>query len=114
MSIILNDPNIQEKNTVLINTFIDPMIFMNSLLQYKSILIEGAELLPIDSTYNLRPDKLAYDLWGQDLWYPAILVSNNIGSILQFKPELLGNSCLVPTGASLLKVLTIINNTIEK
>lgn len=110
MSIILNDSNLKEKNTLLINTFIDPMIFENTLIQYKNILMDGAELHPIDDTYNLRPDKLAYDLWGQDAWYPAILATNNIGSILQFKPELLGYSCLIPTTANLLKVLTIINN----
>lgn len=109
MSILVNT-TAKEKNTLLLNTYTDATIFNNTIIQYKNILEKDAEIYPIDERYHLRPDKLAYDIWGQDLWYPAILAINNLGSILQFKPESLGYNCKIPSTDNMLKVLTIINS----
>ena len=108
MSSILVNNILEEKSPILLDRYTEPRIFLNIMIQYKYILSENAILQPVDENYKFRPDRLAYDLWGQDLWYPAILVVNNLGSVLQFNPDLMGQTCLVPTDDNLARVLKII------
>lgn len=107
MSIIVNTTS-SEKDTTLINVFIEPKIFLNHLIQYKYILKQDTTILDLDLKYKFRPDRLAYDLWGQDLWYPVLLATNNMGSILEFNPERMGYTCEIPSDESLSKLLNII------
>lgn len=109
MSILVNSLP-KELDTHLINAYVDPKIFTNRLIQHRHNLIQDAEIIGIDDTYRMRPDRLAYDKWGQDLWYPAILVANNLGSVIQFKPETLGQTCVVPKLENILKIINTITN----
>lgn len=107
MSIIVNTSS-TEKDTTFINVYTEPKIFLNYLIQYKYVLQQEATTIDLDSKYKFRPDRLAYDLWGQDLWYPILLVTNNIGSILEFNPERMGYTCEIPSDENLSKLLTTI------
>ncbi len=108
MSGILVNNILDDKNPILLDMYIEPRIFLNALVQYKYILMKDATIHQLEDNYKFRPDRLAHDLWGQDLWYPAILVTNNIGSVLQFIPDIMGHTCLIPTDDNLIRVLKII------
>lgn len=93
------------KNTSILNAFLDPRIFLNVFIQNRELLLLDAELIDIDETHKFRPDKLSYKYWGQELWFPAILVANNLGSVMEFRPELIGNKCLIPKRDNITKIL---------
>ena len=95
-SVLVND-NPLFKNTSLIDSFTEPLIFNNVLIKHReAVLLCECDDITIDERYNYRPDRLAYEIYGQDFWYPAILIANNIGSMLQFKAESLNFKCKVP------------------
>jgi len=100
-----------EKNSLVLDTFIDPRIFLNVCTQYKNILMDSPKIIEINDSYKFRPDKLAYELWHEDLWYPIILTTNNLGSVLQFTPHTMGYKCLVPDDKDLLKFMKLILTT---
>jgi hypothetical protein len=102
----VND-NVTTKNTDLIDLFIEPHIFMNELIKNRSELILNSKTVEIDSRYDYRPDRMAYEHYGQDFWYPAILIANNIGSILQFKAKELGFSCRIPSADVIKEIINI-------
>jgi hypothetical protein len=95
-SFTVND-NPLKKDTRAINTFIEPKIFMNKLIKKRQELITNSTIHEIDSRYDYRPDKLAYEIYGQDFWYPVILIANDLGSILQFKSGNMNFKCKTPS-----------------
>jgi hypothetical protein len=95
------------KDTRAIDTYIEPHIFINKLIKQQRELEKGMTIIDIDSRYNFRPDRLAFELYGQDFWYPAILVINNLGSLLQFKAEILNFKCKIPSMEAIKRVLSI-------
>ena len=109
-SLIVND-NKTEKDTRAINTFIEHHIFMNRLLKFKRELDASSTIVEIDSRYNFRPDRLAYEHYGEDFWYPAILLVNNMGSMLQFKADILNYKCKIPSSELIQTILS--ENIIE-
>jgi hypothetical protein len=78
---------------------------MNILIKYRKELMLGAEVVDIDARYDFRPDRLAYEYYHQDLWFPAILVANSLGSMLQFKAESMNFQCLVPEATTIRSIL---------
>ena len=52
--------------------------------------LENYNVFDIDSSYNFRPDKIAYKVYKNDYYYPIILICNNIGSFLQFNTDKIG------------------------
>lgn len=80
-----------------VNEFSNEYIFDNQLVQIPlSLLIENSDIIQIDNKYLYRPDKLAYEIYGDDLYYPWILQANSIGSVAQFIPDLLNNQAYLP------------------
>jgi len=53
---------------------------------------ENYSVIQIDETYNFRPDKLAYELYQNDFYYPLLFYPNHIGSILQFNINIIGTN----------------------
>lgn len=104
-SFLVND-NIITKNTEIIDSFIEPHIFENYFIKYRYLLEEDVSCKIIDARYDFRPDLLAFELYGQDFWYPAILIINNISSIFQFKADYLDNRCRIPSVQSINSILT--------
>ena len=81
-----------EQDSTFLDSFncIVPYNFYNknkNLFQIKNYL-----QFKIDETYNYRPDKVAYEVYGDDYYYPIILACNNIGSILQFTTSKVGSN----------------------
>lgn len=93
------------KNTDAIDTFIEPHVFLNKLIRRKYELEVGATTIEIDARYDFRPDRLAFEQYGQDFWYPALLIVNNIGSMLQFKAEQLNFQCKIPSATTIANIL---------
>ena len=80
-----------EQDSTFLNSFncIVPLNFYN---KNKSLFITNNYLtFDIDESYNHRPDRVAYKVYGIDYYYPLILVCNNIGSILQFNISKVGH-----------------------
>ena len=93
---ILVNHNIYTKDTKAVDEFIKHHLFENNLIKNRKKLLSRATERIIDERYDYRPDRLAYEIYGEDFYYPAILVANNIGSILQFKADILDNKCWIP------------------
>ena len=94
-SFLVND-NIVSKDSSVLNEFIDWHVFNNLFTKNKKSLVKNAATVEIDARYDYRPDLLSYKYYGEDFYYPVILIANNIGSMLQFKSGTLDNKCLIP------------------
>jgi len=102
ISFLVNDNYMQDVR--LLDQYVDWHIFDQYIIKNIDKLIMNSTLVTIDARYNFRPDLLSYEIYGTNFWYPAILAVNKLGSILQFKAELLNNSCLIPS-ANIIKQL---------
>ena len=109
-SFLVND-NVRVKDTRLINAFIEPHIFLNELIRRKNSLVLSSTTVEIDARYDFRPDRLAYEQYGEDFWYPAILVVNNMGSMLQFKAATLNYKCKIPSAEIVREIIGAVNET---
>ena len=103
-SFTIND-NPLYKDTQIIDMFIEPHIFMNKMVTHKKDLLNNSTIIEIDPRYDYRPDRLAYEMYGQDFWYPAILAVNNMGSMLQFKVETLNFKCKIPNAETIQNII---------
>ena len=102
--------NTQKLNAWIINEFSENVPFNNEVNQKRRYFNEkNTIVLDVDSSYNYRPDKLCFEIYQQELWYPLILALNGIGSVLQFKPESFGNKIIVPTRESIITLLNDIS-----
>ncbi len=102
-SFLVNDNPYQDIR--MLDSFTDPHIFDHPMFQNLDVLRENSSEVIIDARYNLRPDLLSYEIYGTNFYYPAILIVNKIGSILQFKAEYLNNRCLIPSVSVLTQLL---------
>jgi len=91
MSLILYNLDFEKKDRSILNN-LDADYFWNQLnYKYRDLFIpENMDIFHIDNTYNFRPDKVAYKVYGNDFYYPIILFSNQIGTILQFRIDIIG------------------------
>jgi hypothetical protein len=103
-SLLVNDNKIN-KDTRPLNLFIDPHLFENRLIKNKKKLLKDAYLVDIDERYDYRPDRLAYEVYGEDFFYPALLIANNLGSLLQFKADILNYKCYIPSKSSIQQLI---------
>jgi hypothetical protein len=103
-SILVNHNKII-KDTKAVDEFIDWHLFENKLIKNKHLLLKNAISVKIDERYDYRPDRLAYEHYRQDFYFPAILIANNLGSMLQFKAEILDYRCLMPSANVIQSIL---------
>jgi len=81
-----------------INEYSKEHLYENSFMLLDTEFIQQNSFkININDVYKFRPDRLSYKYYGSSTAYPIILAANNIGSIYQFKPELLNNECYIPT-----------------
>lgn len=85
-------------NLTLLDSISNANIFDN-FLKFESELKNPKNYIikPMDSSYDFRPDKLAMEIYKDQSLYPAILICNNVCSLLQFRPSLLNYSVKIPT-----------------
>ncbi len=83
-------------DTTVIDSFIDWHVFENIFIKNKEFLEQDCIIREIDARYDFRPDLLSTEIYGEDFYYPIILIVNNLGSMLQFKSDLLNNKCKIP------------------
>jgi hypothetical protein len=91
----------------MIDSFTSLEVFENIFIKNKKLLEKNATIKEIDSRYDYRPDTLAYEVYGQDFYYPAILIANNLGSIIQFKSSNMSNKCKIPSQDDINKLISI-------
>jgi len=91
MSLVLYNLNFEKKDRSILNK-LDTNYLWNQLnYKYRDLFIpENMDIFKINNTYNFRPDKIAYKVYGNDFYYPIILFSNQIGTILQFRIDIIG------------------------
>jgi len=80
-------------NTFMIDEFKDPNIMGNRILDNLSYLQkeENTIIVPCPDKYKFRPERLAYEYYGDDNFFPIILAVNNISSVLKFIPSEFNN-----------------------
>ena len=70
--------------------------FTNSIkINYKKLL-ENTDYLIFSEKYNYRPDLVAYEVYGDDLYYIPILIANNVNSVLNFTKDKVGSKIIIP------------------
>ncbi len=83
--------NIIDQDPSILNSIYLEKFWENIPVTYRDVFIlDNMETFPMAENYNFRPDIISYKVYGNDLYYPIILYSNNINSILQFKIEKIG------------------------
>jgi len=105
-SLLVND-NPLTKDTSIMDEFAKWHLFENNFIKNSSILIKDATIIDLDARYDFRPDRLAYEIYGQDFYYGAILIANNLGSMLQFKAEHLDYKCIIPSINTIRNIIEI-------
>ena len=82
----------------LLDSIAGTTLFDNFLKFEKELKTKGNYItMAMDNSYDFRPDKLAQEIYKNQSYYPAILVCNNVCSLLQFRPALLNFSVKIPT-----------------
>lgn len=83
----------------IINEFVRP-IFDNRFYRNKQILINKAQLVEFDKDYWVcYPQRFCLDQYGEFEYYRIILLVNNIGSYVQFRPEYIKNRMIITPNA---------------
>jgi len=91
MSLVLYNLNFEKKDRSILNELDTNYLWNQINYKYRDLFIsENMKIFKIDNTYNFRPDKVAYKVYGNDFYYPIILFSNQIGTILQFRIDIIG------------------------
>jgi hypothetical protein len=103
-SLLVNDNPIV-KDTSVIDEFIKHKLFENNFITNVDLLLRDAYEITIDSRYDYRPDRIAFEQYKQDFYFPAILIANNIGSILQFRADTLDYKCKIPSLSSIQEII---------
>jgi len=85
--------NIIEKDTSILNNLDQTYIWNSINTKFKDLFIdENFDIYEINDSLNFRPDIVSYKVYDNDFYYPIILMSNNINSIMQFKTSLIGTN----------------------
>ncbi len=80
-----------------VNEFSEEKLFLNRFMNLSTEFIQAnSKIVTLNDSDIYRPDKLAFDFYGDDLYYPCILAANSIGSVFSFKPNRLNYECYVP------------------
>jgi len=85
------------RDPIFLNSFKDYQIFNNFFIKLNTIeIIKNSDIVAIDDSYKYRPDRVAYENYADEFYYPWILQANSLGTIFQFIPENLNYECYVP------------------
>jgi hypothetical protein len=98
-------------NTDLLDILSTPDIF-NKFLQYEIDLKNKNNYykMALTSKYDLRPEKIANEVYGNQLLYPIILIANDLCSILQFRIDQLNYEANIPTPEIVEKLLLLLKD----
>ena len=77
----------------------------SKIKEHRRYLLLNSETLGIDISYDQAPDRVAYDYYGDDLFYPIILELNNVSSVLTFNSTKLNNKVILPKPEAIAKIL---------
>jgi len=84
-------------NYSFVNEFSEEKIFLNRFMELSTEFIQAnSDIITLNDSDIYRPDKLAFDYYGDDMYYPCILAANSLGSVFSFKPDRLNYECYVP------------------
>lgn len=93
----------------LLDSLVLPNLF-DSFLKYEKELKLNFNTRSLDVSYDFRPDKIAIEVYGNQLYYPAILICNNLCSLIQFRPKYLNFEVKIPTPEILNYIITKLQN----
>lgn len=82
------DTTLDPNNLLAINELLKPSIktkfqrYINELN-----LKENYSYVPFEDNYKFRPDLISRKYYGSDYFYPLVLITNNINSMINFTPQ---------------------------
>ncbi len=94
------DNSIVSSDRSLLDSLVIPNLF-DSFLKFEQELKLNFTTRSLDASYDFRPDKVSMEEYNNQLYYPAILICNNLCSLLQFRPKHLNFEVKIPTPAIL-------------
>lgn len=100
------DSSVVKADCSILDSLVIPNLF-DSFLKYEKELKLNFTTRSLDSSYDFRPDKVATEVYGNQLYYPAILICNDLCSLIQFRPKHLNFEVKIPT-------LSVLNYIINK
>lgn len=69
----------------------------NKIKTNKQWLLTQSKIMKLNNTYDQAPDKVAYDYYGDDLYYPVVMEMNNISSVFNFTIDNLDGRVILPS-----------------
>jgi len=75
------------------NEFANSNILGNRIIDNYSIFTNKENLIeiPLSNIYKYRPERIAYEYYGDEGFFPIVLASNNLKSLLEFDPNRMNN-----------------------
>jgi hypothetical protein len=80
-------------------------IFENRFFKNKDYLIDNADLIAMQSTWNLNSQQFCLDHYKVYELYPIVLLVNNLNSMFEFKAENIVNKIIAPTTFAIYNLL---------
>jgi len=96
-------------HTEAINEYCNEQIIGNKIIDNYHEFQDKKNLIriPMTNKYKYRPDRVAYEYYGSDSFYPIVLACNNLRSLLDFIPGNLGNEIYLMNSDKLKQILEI-------
>ena len=79
----------------IINEFSKP-IFSNKYYISMDGLIKNSKIVNFDLKWEYNPQQFCFDYYKKYMFYPVILLVNNVNTIFEFKNEKLNNKIIAP------------------
>ncbi len=101
--------NIFESNNAAINEYKDPAIVQNKIILNYDFILRKENLIPITvaDSYKFRPERIAYEYYGADEFFPIVLASNKLKSLFEFKPSEMNNTVMLLKSDLVIKILEL-------
>ena len=99
----------QNIDTTILDQYLDPTILGN-ILNDRIHYIQKEEnvvIINVPDTFKYRPERIALQYYGSELYYPIILAANNIGSIMEFIPSRFNNQIKMLKSEVIQKIFNI-------
>jgi len=84
---------VSDSTTVAKNEFAKSNILGNLIVDNGALFRDKENLveIPLSNIYKYRPERIAYEYYGDEGFFPIVLASNNLKTLLEFDPNRMNN-----------------------
>ena len=101
--------NIESRAVQALDEFKDVNLINNAIINNYEIFNNPLNLtqIKVPDKYKYRPDRIAYEYYGEDSLFPIVLASNKLKTIFDFIPSKLDNKIFLLHTALIKQILKI-------